>query len=365
MLENKIFLAAIDKYIETNIVDAEEKKINGKDFISWGSDNKYPNFLWGLYNTCSTLQTIINGTGDYVCGDDIVCNVSGFTSTVNKKGETMSDIIQKIAIDYLVFGSFAVQVIRNINGGVAEIYWLDINKLRSDEKNEVFYYSEDWNKSYGRVKTLIYPKFKQGDSNPTSIFYFKGNKSRGVYGVPIWAAAVKNIQIDTAITDFHNSEISNNFMSSKMISFNNGQPSDEQKEEIERNLVEKFSSNSNAGRFIISFSDSKENAPEILDLGTDDFDSRYIELEKRNTNQIFIAFRAIPQIFGLSVEGSGFNREEYLQAFALYNRTMVKPIQNAIINVMNKIFAQKDSITITPFSVEVVDDFLNKTDNVK
>lgn len=351
MLENKIFLAAIDKYTETNIVDAEEKKINGKDFISWGSDNKYPNFLWGLYNTCSTLQTIINGTGDYVCGDDIVCNVSGFTSTVNKKGETMSDIIQKIAIDYLVFGSFAVQVIRNINGGVAEIYWLDINKLRSDEKNEVFYYSEDWNKSYGRVKTLIYPKFKQGDSNPTSIFYFKGNKSRGVYGMPIWAAAVKNAQIENNITDFHLNEIENNFMTSKLISFNNGQPSDEQKEEIERNLNEKFAGAKNAARVMISFSDSKENAPEVISLSTDDFAERYASLEKRNKEQIFCAFRATPVLFGLVTESNGFATSEYSDSYKLFNKTVVSPVQTAIKDTFDKIFGVKDSITIAPFTI--------------
>lgn len=351
MLENKIFLAAIDKYTETNIVDAEEKKINGKDFISWGSDNKYPNFLWGLYNTCSTLQTIINGTGDYVCGDDIVCNVSGFTSTVNKKGETISDIIQKIAIDYLVFGSFAVQVIRNINGGVAEIYWLDINKLRSDEKNEVFYYSEDWNKSYGRVKTLIYPKFKQGDSNPTSIFYFKGNKSRGVYGMPIWAAAVKNAQIENNITDFHLNEIENNFMTSKLISFNNGQPSDEQKEEIERNLNEKFAGAKNAARVMISFSDSKENAPEVISLSTDDFAERYASLEKRNKEQIFCAFRATPVLFGLVTESNGFATSEYSDSYKLFNKTVVSPVQTAIKDTFDKIFGVKDSITIAPFTI--------------
>lgn len=351
MLENKIFLAAIDKYTETNTVDAEEKKINGKDFISWGSDNKYPNFLWGLYNTCSTLQTIINGTGDYVCGDDIRCNITGFENAVNKKGETMSDIIQKIAIDYLVFGSFAVQVIRNINGGVAEVYWLDINKLRSDEKNEVFYYSEDWNKSYGRVKTLIYPKFKQGDSNPTSIFYFKGNKSRGVYGVPIWAAAVKNAQIENNITDFHYNEIDNNFMTSKLISFNNGQPSDEQKEEIERNLNEKFAGAKNAARVMISFSDSKENAPEVISLSTDDFAERYASLEKRNKEQIFCAFRATPVLFGLVTESNGFATSEYSDSYKLFNKTVVSPVQKAIKDTFDKIFGVKDSITIAPFTI--------------
>ena len=359
-----LFLAALNPYTTTNTVDNIEKKVNGKDFIVWGENNKYPNFLWELYNNCSTLQTIINGTTDYVCGNEIVCNVASFQSQVNKKGETISDLISKITMDYCTFGSFALQVIRNVNGNIAELYWVDVTKLRSDEKNEVFWYSDDWSKSYGRVKTVVYPKFGINDKNPTSIFYYKGNKTRTTYGTPIWNAATKNVQIDIAITDFHNSEINNNFMSSKLISFCNGTPSDEQKLEIENNLTEKFGGSANAARVMISFSDSKENAPEVISLGSDDLDKRYIELEKRNTNQIFVAFRAQPILFGLLKENNGFSQDEFLQAFSLYNRTMVKPIQNIIKNTFDKIFSVDNSVTITPFSIEVVENTLTNNDVV-
>ena len=368
MLENKkvdLFLAAINQYTQSNVVENVEKKVNGKDFISWGENNQYPKFLWDSYSNCSTLQTIINGTSDYVCGDDITCNVPKFQTEVNKKGETISDLIAKIAVDYIIFGSFAIQVIRNINNEVSELYWIDINKLRSDEKNEVFYYSEDWNKSYGRVKTILYPKFNPKDSNPTSIFYYKNPISRGVYGTPIWGASTLDVQIDIAITNFHNSEINNNFMSSKMISFCNGTPTDEQKSEIERDLNEKFSGSENAGRFLISFSESRENAPEVINLNSDDFDKRYSELEKRTSQQIFIAFRAQPILFGLQKENNGFSQDEYLQAFALYNRTMVKPIQNIIVKCFNKLFNTDKSITIKPFSLEVVEDTLTDKDVIQ
>lgn len=362
MEENKnkidLFLAAIDPYIKSNIVSGEEKKISGKDFVVWGDNNSYPKFLWDNYLNCVTLQSIINGTIDYVIGDDIISNVEKFNQQINKKGETLTDIIKKIATDYIVFGSFAIQIIRNMLGEVNEIYWVDINKLRSDEKNEVFFYSDDWNKSYGRVKYITYPKFNVNDVNPSSIFYYKGHTTRTTYGIPMWGAAIKNVQIDMAITDFHLNEVNNNFMGSKMISFNNGTPDDDLKNEIERNLNNKFSGTGNAGRFLISFSESKENAPEVLNLSSDDFDKRYIELESRNTKQIFVAFRAQPILFGLLKENNGFSQDEFLQAFALYNRTIVKPIQKAIIDSFDKIFGIKNSITIKPFSIEVTDNTL-------
>lgn len=347
----KIFLAAIDQYVQTNTVSSEEKKISGKDYITWGDNNKYPQFLWDLYTNCATLQTIVNGTSDYVSGDDVICNVQGFERTINKKGETIKDLIQRISLDYLIFGSFAIQVIRNFVGGIAELYWIDVNKLRSDEKNEVFYFSDDWSKSYGRVKTIKYPKFNINDDNATSIFYYKGNKTRSVYGTPIWGAAVRNAQIENCITDFHLNEISNNFMTSKLISFNNGAPSDEVKSEIEKNLSEKFAGTGNAGRVMISFSDSKENAPEVISLATDNFAERYNTLEKRNKEQIYCAFRATPVLFGLVTESNGFATSEYSDSYKLFNKTVISPIQQAIIDSFDKIFGETDSITITPFSI--------------
>lgn len=254
-------------------------------------------------------------------------------------------------MDYLIFGSFALQIIRDYKGSVSEIYWIDVNKLRSDEKNEVFFYSEDWNKSYGRVKTLKYPKYQPYDTNPSSIYFFKGNKSRNVYGQPIWGAAVKNAQIETQITDFHLNELNNNFMTSKLISFNNGTPSDEQKLEIEKNLNEKFSGTENTGRVMIAFSESKENAPEIMDLGTDNFADRYNTLAKRNKEEIYCAFRATPLLFGLVSESNGFSTSEYSDSFQLFNKTVVAPIQQAIVGAFDKIFVQSNSVTISPFVI--------------
>lgn len=358
-----LFLAALNPYQQTTMVENVEKKVTGKDFITWGENNGYPQFLYKLYSDCATLQSIINGTADYVVGDDVICNISQFATKVNNKGETIRDITQKIAMDYLIFGAFAIQVIRNMAGQVAEIYWLDVSKIRSDEKNEVFYYSDDWSKSYGRVKSLMYPKYGVNDTNATSIFYFKGNKSRTVYGQPVWAAAIKNANIDVAITDFHQNEIYNNFMGSKLISFNNGIPDDELKIEIERNLNEKFSGTGNAGRLMISFAQSKENAPEVINLATDDFDKRYETLEKRNKEQIFVAFRATPVLFGMVTESNGFATNEYRDSYKLFNKTMVQPMQKDIVDAFNKIFGVDNAIEIKPFTIDFEDD--NNEENVE
>lgn len=350
--KNNLAFAALNPYLQDNKVENVEKEISGKDFIAWGTDNRYPNYLFSLFEDCATLQSIVNGTVDFVCGNDISCNLPMFEKTVNKNGDTILYIIQRISTDYLIFGGFAIQVIRNAVGNISEIYWIDFTKIRSDKKNEVFFFSDEWDKSYGRVKYIIYPKFNPDDSNPSSIFYYKGNKTRGTYPVPIYNAAITSCELEKKINEFHLNEISNNFLTSKIINFNSGIPDDDLKNEIERNLNEKFSGAENAGRILISFNNSKENETTVADIPQDEFGERYDALHKRSREEIFTAFRATPALFGLMTESTGFNEQEFAESFKLYNRTAVKPIQKVIVDTFDKIFGVDSSITITPFNLE-------------
>ena len=350
--KNNLAFAALNPYLQDNKVENVEKEISGVDFLAWGSDNRYPDYLFSLYTECATLQSIINGTVDFVCGNEIACNLPLFEKTVNKNGDTISDIIQRISTDYLIFGGFSLQVIRNANGEISELYWVDFTKLRSEKKNEVFFYSEDWCKSYGRVKYIVYPKFNPDDSNPTSIFYFKGNKTRGTYPVPIYNAAITACELENKINEFHLNEISNNFLTSKIINFNSGIPDDDLKNEIERNINEKFSGAENAGRLLISFNANKDSETTVADIPQDEFAERYDALQKRCREQIFTAFRATPNLFGLPTETTGFSQQEFAEAFKLYNRTAVKPIQKVIVDTFDKIFGVDSSITIEPFNLE-------------
>ena len=348
-MESKIVqLSAIDPVLTTNVPEYVEEKVRGKEYISYGKNNLFPNYLWDLYNTVASLQSIINGTVDFICGNNIVFRDRD--NVVNAKGETILDIVRKIAVDKMIFGGYALQIIRNMAGDVAEIYALDFMKVRSDEKNEVFFYCEDWSK-WG-AKSLIYPKFGINDTNPTSIYYNKGSITRSVYPTPLYGAALVACELEKAINEFHLNNINNGFASNLIINFNNGQPNEEQKKEIEKDVTEKFSGYQNAGRILLSFNDSEENATKVERLNGDDFDDKYSALSERSREQIFTAFRATPNLFGFPNQTTGFNEQEYQSSFKLYNRTVVRPIQNEIVDSFDKILGTKGSIVITPFSIE-------------
>ena len=356
--------AAIDTYVETNIVLPTEKVISGRDMVQWGTKNVYPDYLLDLYNNVPTLRSIINGNIDYVAGDEIsiVPLQEEYTNQqMNMRGDTIREQVKDIAKDFEIYGGFALQVIRNLAGEVAEIYYIDMRFLRTNKEGNVFYYSEKWNKG-GRTDVIIYPAFmpnldwesltdEEKNRHASSILFVK-NVHTQVYPAPLYAASVKACEIERQIDDFHLSDINNHFVSSAIINFNNGDPGDDIKKEVEATLNEKFSGAVNGGRIMCSWNKNRESATDIREFKVEDFGERYKSLSQHSRTQIFTAFRAIPLLFGLTSEANtGFSTEEFEQSFKLYNRTQIKPVQDMICGAYERIYGKMGVLSIKPFSL--------------
>lgn len=342
--------AAIDQYVVSNILLPTEKKSIGYKFVLWGDRNAWPQYIHNLYKQVPTLKSIINGSVDYVLGNNIVCNVAKFQTSINDRGETWNDLIENIGRDYYIYGGFAINVIRNMAGEVSQLYYLNMMNIRTDKDNNEFYYSDDWSKSYGRVKYTVYPKFNPKAKDASSVFFYK-NDCNQCYPASIWEGSVKAAEIEKSIDDYHLNNVKNNFSGSYIVNFNNGQPTDAQKEEIEENFNEKYTGSENSGRVLLSWNDSKDNETTITKIESEDFGQKYESLAKRVRQSLFTAFRANPNLFGIPTENLGFSNEEYESAFKLYNRTQIRPLQIKIVDAIDKILGVKGSIEIAPFTL--------------
>ena len=368
MSQNKekkyVSFAAIDQFVETNIVLPMEKVTN-RDFVEWGKGNNYPGYLLDLYNNVTTLRSIINGNIDFITGDDVSILPLGdrfADGIMNTRGDLITDIVRDLAKDYNLYGGFALQIIRDHNGDVAEIYYIDMRFIRSNKENDVFYYNEHWEKG-GRKDVIIYPKFlrnldwasltdEERDRHASSILFVK-NVHTQVYPAPMYAASVLSCEIEKAISQYHWNSLNNNFCPDIIINFNNGDPGDEIKEEIVSDLEEKFSGYQNGKRFMVSFNKDRMSAVTIDAIKTDDFSERYKALEESCRRQIFAAFRAQPLLFGLTADvNTGFSTDEFEQTFKLYNRTQIRPAQRLIADAFDRIYGAKGVLSIKPFSLE-------------
>lgn len=341
----KVNFSAINTYIEDNIPKLIEKQRG--DFVTYGEDNHFPEYLWNGYLNTATLQAIINALTDYIVGNGVFTDNFRFQTRVNRTNETIDSLFKKITLDYLIYGGFAIQVIRGETGEIAELYHIDFKRLRSDENNTTFWYTKDWTKY--RSKTVVYNAFNSTDK--TSILYYKGEITRTTYPVPVYNAALVACELERNINEYHLNSINNNFTSSAIINFNNGQPNDEQKDEIEQAINDKFSGYQNASRILISYNDSKDNETTISQFNADSFDEKYKSLAERTREQLFTAFRCSPMLLGIDQSGN-FNENEYNSAYKLFNRTVVLPIQKKIITALKPIL----NVFVKPFEMDLLDD---------
>lgn len=361
--KSELRFLAIDPHIKSDIISPTEKLTQSKSMVEWGDKNSYPNYLLDLYNNVPTLRSIIDGNKDFICGDDItILPLQSFSNGVmNHRGDTIVDQVRDIAKDNEMYGGFALQIIRNLIGEVSEVYYVDMRFLRTNKECNVFYYSENWGKS-SKNDAITYPVFMPNldwasldddarKLHSSSILFIKSVHTQ-VYPAPKYASAIRACEIEKKIDIYHLSNISNGFTPSVMINFNNGDPGDEAKREIESMINAKFSGAENSGRIMCSWNDNKDTQTTIREIKTDDFSARYDALAKRTRQEIFTSFRANPLLFGLATDiSTGFSTDEYEQTYKLYARTQIRPIQRLICDAYDKIYGQRGVMTIVPFSL--------------
>ena len=355
----RVSFAAIDPFVEVNVVKAVERETRSGGMVYWGEVNRYPEYLWSLYRDVPTLQSVVDGIADYVAGDG--AELSALPGAVNRRGDTAYEQVKDAAKDLCIYGGFALQVIRDATGAPAEVYWLDMRYLRTDKERTRFWYSEKWG-GYGRANTVVYPAFRPGldwgslppeerAAQASTVLYCAGTR-RTTYPVPRWGSAVKACEMERQIDDFHLNSLVNGFYGSLIVNFNNGLPEDDAvKEQVESDFNEKFAGATNAGRVMFSWNDSYAARTTLEAPKVEDFGERYSLLAARARQEIFTAFRANPNLFGIPTDGKGFSEEEYAESFRLFNRTVVKPMQTAIEEVYAKIWGTDGVLTITPLSL--------------
>lgn len=359
-----VSFAAIDPYIESNIVSPKETHVNGKDFVEWGDGNAYPDYLISLGENVPTLRSIIKGTVDFIVGNEVKIEPlrTGMTK-MNMKGTDIEEQVNRISFDLMTFGGFCLQVIRGRDGEPSEIYHLPMQFIRMNKECNVFYYCEDWGKGARKKKTTVYPAFipevadkwlsldeNERNAHASSVLFVKTDTIH-TYPVPVYAAAVKACETERMIDDYHLNAVANGFNPSMIINFNNGTPTDAMKESIERDIAEKFAGPSNAARFLLSFNPNKESATTFETPNITDFGDKYKALAESCRQRIFTSFRANPNLFGIPTEGNGFANEQYEESFTLYNRTTVVPCQSLIKRAYETIYRRPDVLEIEPFSM--------------
>jgi DNA-binding Lrp family transcriptional regulator len=338
----------------------------GKDWVKYGESNNYPQYLVLLFNRSAKHNAIITSKQLYISGkgveidqtdmqgDDIV-KLQAYINAPNQY-ETLNDLMKKTVLDYELFGGFYLKVVgKKGKDGVAEIYHVDYCNVRSNEDNTEFYLSSEWINEQGDensnpkdIKTL--PAYDINKKQAESLFYLKAYRPNlNTYTLPDYIGAVPAIITDAEIANYHRAEIQNSFKGSKMITFVNGIPSDDEMKATERKLKSKFTSTDSSGSIVVDFADDKDRAAIIQDLSAGDFADKYNALNNTIQQEIFVGHKITsPMIFGVRVEGQLGGRSEMIDAFNLFTNTYVEPRQQVQERVYDLFAPVKGKIKIKP-----------------
>ena len=324
----------------------EFKEVRGKQYVYFGEDNDYPNYLIKLFNKSAKHNAIINGKVTYIFGEGFYCKVEDpvadrFIFKVNSANESLNDIAKKCAIDIEIFGGFYLNIIPNRLGEISEIYHLDFNRVRANEDCSQFFYKNDW--ITNRDKPKEYPAFNQEKGAGSQIYYFKCYQPNlTYYPIPDWSAGQRAIEIDIEAKNFHMNNLRKGMVPSLWVNYNNGIPGEEEQRILVRAMEEQYGGTDNAGQAIISFNESKEQSPEIVQIPRNDHDSYYQTLNDDITRTILSAHRvSSAELFGIATAGKLGGGNEIVEHSEYFRKMVIQPYQNEILPAFSKLVSLK------------------------
>ena len=352
----KLNLVELSHYNIPHIVE----KTN-QDWVSFGDDNLYPNYLLELFLGSAINGALIKSIGAMIYGEGLAAtdadeNEATKESFLKLNGllhDSPDDVLKDLAMDLKLFGGCYVNVIWSRDRkSISKISHIGAQYIRSgkmvDGEIDTYYYSSDWSKwKKSEHKPRPYKAFNTKDRTQASQILMIRDKNPALfYGfAPDYVASTDYIQLDLEIAQFHLANISNGMFPSMAINFKNGVPSDDERRTIERQINSKFSGSGNSGRILLTFNDGGDTTPEIVPLDTNNASESYQFLSKEVVNKVLSGHRVTsPLLFGIRAEGGGLgsNADELRDAFSLFNNTVIIPFQNILLKGLEKVFKVND-----------------------
>ncbi len=320
-----------------------------KPWVIYGDGNGYPDYLVALLNGSAKHNAIITGKVQYISGKGLEPtkdspnqeSITGFLSLVNPY-ESAEDVQYKAVMDLEVFGGYYLKFIFDRVGRLKYVTHVPFAKVRTNNDCSEYYISDRWNNSTSlSMKEIEKVQAYNGINKGVKMFAYKLYRPKmsnepDVYPLPDYVGAVPYIDMDREVANFHLNNLKNGFVGSTLISFYNGEPTEEAKNEIEASFKRKFAGTDNAGRFILSFNPPNVTAPTIETITPSDLDKQFIELNKQVQQEIFSGHKIpSPELFGISTEGALGDRNSTDLKYELFKKTYIQARQKAMEETWN------------------------------
>jgi hypothetical protein len=344
-------------FAEAKQPEYKEKKGEGGGYIEFGHKNEYPNYLVDLFNKSAKHNSIIKGKVNYITGNGfkIVGEADPigeqFIASANQS-ESLTEILRKVSTDIEIFGGAYMQIVwSQVGGNLSEIYHLDYTKVRANEDNTQYWYSDNWKDQ--KYKKEVYNAFNSQIRTGTQILYLKEYRPNlNAYALPGYFGALNYIESDIEISKHVLGNAQTGFSASKLITLPNGEPTDDEKRTIERKFTDRFTG-SDGKKFILSFTNDASRKPIVDDLGASDITKEDFQNVDKLIQQNLYAGHQItaPDLFGISTPGQLGSRQQMRDSYEIFKNTYVNDKQiylEQVFNLLAKLHGSSGQFQIVP-----------------
>ena len=330
-----------------------------KDWVAYGEDNDYFQYLIDRFNGSAVSNAIISSVSDQIYGEGLSATNSDKQPLNYAKMRTIfrPNDLKRVAGDLKLLGQGAFNIVWN--KGKTEILkakHIPMQNLRPEKATEgeikAWYYSDNWSEyRKERYTPKRIESFDGSRGEETQILVIKPYAAGFFYFSPVdYAGSLKWAEIDEEIADYHLSNIQNGFAPTMMINFNNGLPTEDEQNVIERKVGQKLQG-ATGKKWLLSFNDDSANATTIESLPISEASEQYKFLSEEATRKILVGHKVTsPMLFGIKdATGFGSNADEIKTASQLWDNTVIKPKQNYILEAIDDVLAVNGIVLDTYF----------------
>ena len=325
-------------------VITESKRDN---WVEFGGENNYFQFLIDRYNHSTTNAAIINNVTRLIYGRGL--GVLNADRKPNEYAQVKTlfhdDCIRKVVMDRKLLGQFAIQVHYNQSKSkVLRAYHIPVNLLRAEKCNkdgeiEGYYYSDDWTDTR-KFEPKRIPAFGFGGKNELIEIVYSKPYTVGMkyYAYPDYQGSLPYALLEEEISEYLINDVQNGFSPTMIVNFNNGVPTEEQMNIIDSKVKAQLTG-SKGKKVLTSFNENADLRTTIDPVSLNDAPEHYQYLSEECMRKIMLGHNVTsPLLFGVaSTNGFSSNADELKNSAILFDNMVIRPIQDEIITAFEQV----------------------------
>lgn len=348
--------AVITIKMEKQVEGMPINRNSNQGFIKWGIRNDYPQRLSDLYYNSVTHKSCVDFAVTAILGDgiDYEAMMSNDSELVPNYQYSWDELLERISLDYVLYGTFALQIIKNRDDKTYSFFHQPMGDVRFSPRNEdgvieSYWVSSDWTQTglYPPVelKSFAFQEEEEIKGGQAYLYVYEGySPDIAMYPVPNYVSALKPIQTEIELERYDLRSVTNNFSASGILTLN--RVDDEQdRNMLIQNIQAMFTGADNANSLIINFKNNDEEQPATF-VKIDKDAGNNVNLFEQSNDRVIAKIIAAHKIsnkalIGYEADSAMLGGEGNILniAYNLYNKTVANKMRRTIVSTLNKALA--------------------------